>query len=126
MSTSQTRRLSHQINVGLTQSEAEHVDAAARGAGVSRAAFARRHVLAAVGQVDTTVARRGATALPPEDVAAVAMLAGSVGRAAGATVQLAKALRQAGHGSFHALAERVLADLRRQADDLNVIVEKMK
>ncbi|RDE09889.1 hypothetical protein [Pelagibacterium lacus] len=126
MSTSQHRRLSHQINVGLTQAEAEHVDAAARAAGVSRAAFARRHVLAALGQVDATAARRGGTSLPPKDVTAVATLAGSVGRCAGATVQLAKALREAGHGSFHALAERVLADLRRQSADLAVIIERMK
>lgn len=123
---SQTRRLSHQVNIGLTSHEAEHVDAAAHAAGVSRAAFARRHLLAAVGQADMTRAHRGGTRVPPEDVVAVAALSGDVRRATGATVQLSKALREAGHGTFHALAERVLVDLRRQADDLARIIERLR
>ncbi|MHA6731580.1 hypothetical protein [Devosia sp. A369] len=126
MSISQTRRLSHQINIGLTAIEAEHVDAAAQSAGVSRAAFARRHVLAAVGRVDTTSARRGGTALPSEDIAVVAALSGDVRRATGATVQLSKALRLAGHAGFHDLAERVVIDLRRQADAIADIIARLK
>lgn len=123
---SQTRRLSHQVNIGLTKAESEHVNAAAQIAGISRAAFARRHVLTAIGQVDKTPARRGGTSLPPEDVATIATLAGSVGRCAGATVQLTKALRMAGHVGFHDMAERVLADLRRQSADLTTIVERLR
>ncbi len=126
MSQSQNRRLSCQVNIGLTQSEADHIDAAAKAAGISRASFARRHVLTAVGQVDATPGRKNWTALPAADVAAVAGLAGNVGRAAGATVQLAKALRESGHVIFHAHAENVLADLRRQSADLTTIIEKLK
>lgn len=123
MSRSQHRRLSCQINFGLTQDQAEQIAAAAHAAGVSRATFARRHVLAAIGQPDTTPARAG---LPPNEVIAVTALAASVGRTAGATIQLAQALRLAGHKGFHALAENVLADLRARALDLASVIERLR
>lgn len=126
MSTSQSRRLTQQINLGLTSVEAEHVDSAAKAAGISRAALARRHLLAAVGQPDTTRARRS-TALPPADIAAIAGLSGQLGRAAGATVQLAKTLRTIAPASrAHAESESVLLDLRRQATAVADIVERLK
>lgn len=125
MSGSQQRRLSAQINLGLTPVEAAIVDAAAAAERISRAALARRHLLAAVGQADTTPARRS-TALPPEDVAVVAGLSGQLGRTTGAAIQLAKTLRQVEPGGrVHAEAESVLIDLRRHAAALAVIVERL-
>jgi len=118
---SQTRRLSQQINAGFTTAEVAAIDEHRRLC--SRAGWLRNAALAAL---DLPPERPGKRGIPAEDVAAIAALAGNVGRAAGATIQLAKALREAGHGSFHALAERVLADLRCQSDALTVIVEKMK
>lgn len=116
----------HSIYIRLDQAEYRGIGAAASAAGISNAAFVRRQALAAIGAPEITPARRGGTSLPPEDVAAVAALSADVRRQTGATVQLAKALRDAGHGSFHALAERILADLRRQADDLTTIIARLK
>jgi hypothetical protein len=126
MSSSQQRRLTQQINLGLTPDEAAAVDAAALSIGISRAALARRHLLASVGRADTTLPRRS-TAMPPSDVAAAAALSGQLGRAAGATIQLAKALRTSpAAGHLHSQAELVLADLRRQAIEVATIVERLK
>jgi len=120
-SRSQSRQRPEQINAGFTAVEIAAIDER-RGAH-SRAGWLRNAALIAL---DLPPERPGRAGIPPEDVAAVATLAGSVGRCAGATVQLAKALRETGHGSFHALAERVLADLRRQSADVAVIIERMK
>ena len=59
MSSSQSRRLKAQVNVGLTDAEAQAIDAAARAGGCSRAAFVRRHVLSAVKLPETTAGIKG-------------------------------------------------------------------
>ncbi len=49
MSTSQNRRLSGQINIGLDAEQTAAVEAAARQAGISRAAFVRQIVVQSLG-----------------------------------------------------------------------------
>lgn len=50
--------------------------------------------------------------IPSDDVAAVARLIGEVGKLTGATIQLARSLRETGRVSEHAAAETILRDLR--------------
>ena len=50
--------------------------------------------------------------IPSDDVAAVARLTGEVGKLTGATIQLARSLREAGRVSEHAAVETILRDLR--------------
>jgi hypothetical protein len=116
----------HSVYIRLDEAEHGAIQVAASAAHISNAAFVRRQTLAAIGAPEITPARRGGTGLPPEDVAAVAALSADVRRATGATVQLSKALRLAGHSGFHDLAERVVTDLRRQADDLTTIIARVK
>lgn len=118
---SQTRRLSRQINGGFTPAEVAAIDEH-RGP-YSRAGWLRNAALAAL---DLPPERPGKRGIPTEDIASVTALAGSVGRTAGATIQLAKALRAAGHTGFHELAERVLTDLRRHDAALAQIIERLK
>lgn len=120
-SKSQSRQRPEQINSGFTIAEFAAIEA--RRGPFSRAAWLRN---AALASLDLPTERPSRAGIPAADIAAVAVLAGSVGRATGAAVQLAKALRLAGHVGFHDLAERVLGDLRRQADDLTTIIEKLK
>jgi hypothetical protein len=64
--------------------------------------------------------------IPEADVAAVSRLVGEVGRLTGATVQVAKALREIGRVSEHATAESVLRDIRATQADLVRIVERLR
>ena len=64
--------------------------------------------------------------IPDADVAAVARLVGEVGRLTGATVQVAKALREIGSVRGHATAESVLRDIRATQDDLVRIVDRLR
>jgi hypothetical protein len=109
------------INSGFTTAEMTAIDE--RRGSHSRAGWLRNAGLVAIDKAPERPGRRG---VPPADLEAVARMNGTLGRTAGATIQLAKALRESGHGSFHALSERILADLRQQADDLAVIIERLK
>ena len=64
--------------------------------------------------------------IPDANVAAVARLVGEVGRLTGATVQLAKALREIGHAPGHATAESVLRDIRATQADLVRVVDRLR
>ncbi|GAB5426620.1 MAG: hypothetical protein Devi2KO_00790 [Devosia indica] len=120
-SRSQSRQRPNQINSGFTSAEIAAIDE--RRGPYSRAAWLRNAALAAIGHPIESPGRPG---LPTEDIAAIAALSGDVRRATGAAIQLAKAFRLAGYTGFHALAERILADLRRQADDLTTIIARLK
>ena len=121
MSNSESRQKPEQIKSRFTTAEVAAIDEH-RGP-YSRAGWLRNAALAAL---DLPTERPGKRGIPTEDIASVTALAGSVGRVAGATVQLAKALRMAGHTGFHELAERVLADLRRHDAALAQIIERLK
>lgn len=110
-----------QINCGFTAAEAVAIDER-RGAH-SRAGWLRNAGLVAIDQAPERPGRRG---LPPADLDAVARINGTLGRTAGATIQLAKALREGGNIALHARAERILVDLRRHAGDLATIIERLK
>lgn len=64
--------------------------------------------------------------IPEADVAAVARLIGEVARLTGATVQVAKALRELGRVPGHATAESVLRDIRATQADLVGIVDRLR
>lgn len=106
-----SRKRPASINSGFTTAEVAAIDE--RRGSHSRAGWLRNTALVAIDKAPERPGRRG---VPPADVEAVSRLNGSLGRSTGATIQLAKALREGGHGTFHALAERVLSDLRRLAD----------
>jgi uncharacterized protein (DUF1778 family) len=124
MSTSQSRRLSAQINLGLTENEAKAIDNAARAGGCSRAAFVRRQVLSAVAVPETTRPRRYQS-MTSADLEAISMLLASLGRVAGATIQLSKELRRIGAAKQHGDAERVLLGLRKQAESAGQLIERL-
>lgn len=124
MSSSQSRRLKAQVNVGLTDVEAHAIDAAARAGGYSRAAFVRQHALSAVNIRETTRPRRYQR-MTSADLEAIAALLTSLGRATGSTVQLSKALRQSGASRHHAEAEKVLSGLRDQAHRVGLLIERL-
>ena len=124
MSSSQSRRLKAQINVGLTELEARAIDAAARAGGCSRAAFVRQHVLSAV-KVPETTRRRRYQRMSSADIEAIAALLSSLGRATGSTIQLAAALRRTGDNIHHAEAERVLSGLREHASRAGLLIERL-
>jgi uncharacterized protein (DUF1778 family) len=124
MSSSQSRRLKAQVNVGLTDTEAEAIDAAARAGGCSRAAFVRRQVLSAVKLPETTRPRRYQR-IASADIEAVAALLSTLGRATGSTIQLSKALRRSGASAHHAEAEKVLSGLREQAIRAGLLIERL-
>ncbi|WP_224705118.1 plasmid mobilization protein [Devosia aquimaris] len=124
MSSSQSRRLASQINVGLAKSEADAIDRAARQANMSRAAYLRRLALATVDAEAVTKPRRYRR-LTTADTEAVSILVSELGRTAGSAIQLAKSLRQAGVHRHHRDVEAVLADLRQQAGKVATIVEQL-
>ncbi|ODT49491.1 hypothetical protein [Devosia sp. 63-57] len=124
MSSSQSRRLKAQVNVGLTDAEAQAIDAAARAGGCSRAAFVRRHVLSAVKLPETTRPRRYQR-MTSADIEAVAALLSTLGRATGSTIQLSKALRRSGASVHHAEAEKVLSGLRENASRAGLLIERL-
>ena len=124
MSTSRARRLNRQINFSVGESEAATIDRAARIAGTSRAALARRHVLSAMGIPDSVNPKRYRSLASP-DLKAVATLVAELGRVSGATIQLAKNLRQSGQPTLHAQAELVLIDLRRTSALATQLIEHL-
>lgn len=109
-----------QINCGFTASEIVAIDA--RRGSHSRAGWLRNIGLVALDQLPERPGRRG---VPPADLEAVARINGTLGRSTGATIQLAKALREGGNIALHARAERILVDLRRHAGDLAAIIERL-
>jgi hypothetical protein len=124
MSNSQSRRLEAQVNVGLTDIEAQAIDAAARANGCSRAAFVRQHVLSVVRIPESTRPRRYQR-MTSADIEAVAALLSSLGRATGSTIQLSKQLRLSGAALHHAEAEKVLAGLRQHAIRAGQLIERL-
>lgn len=124
MSTSQSRRLTSQINVGLAKLEAEAIDRAARQANMSRAAYLRHLALEAVDVATVTKPRRYRR-LTSADIEAVAALVCELGRATGSAIQLSKSLRQIGARQHHADVEAVLADLRHRAIQAAAVVEQL-
>jgi hypothetical protein len=53
-------------------------------------------------------------------------LTGELGRLSGATIQLARSLRERGHALEHESAESILSDLRSTQADLVDIVERLR
>lgn len=64
--------------------------------------------------------------IPSNDVAAVARLTGAVGLLTGATIQLARSLRETGHAPEHATTETILHDLRATQADFVKIVDRLR
>lgn len=104
------------VHVRLNPAHAAALDAAATAEGISPTGWVRA-VLARALPVHSEIhslppsPRRRPTTIPAEDVAAIGRLVGTIGLCSGATIQLAKALREAGHAA-HGDAELVLRDLR--------------
>jgi len=104
------------VHVRLAPDLAAALDAAATAEGVSPTGWVRTALVRAlpayseIGSLPPSPRRR-ASVIPTEDVMAVARLVGAVGLCSGATIQLAKALREGGHPA-HGDAELVLRDLR--------------
>jgi hypothetical protein len=118
-----TLRLPSDVGAALT--------AAAAAADVSVSGFARAAITkalpkgAALPPLPPSPPRRRVV-IPDADIAAVARLVGEVGRLTGATVQVAKALRELGRVPGHATAESVLRDIRTTQADLVRIVDRLK
>lgn len=118
-----TLRLPDGIGAALT--------AAAASAETSVSGFARNAIVkalpegAALPTLPPSPARRRVV-IPDADVAAVARLVGEVGRLTGATVQVAKALREIGRVPGYATAESVLRDIRNTQADLVRIVDRLR
>lgn len=109
------------------------LQAAALAAEVSAAGWARGAIVAAlpsdirrdIGSLPPSPRRRPVK-IPSEDVAEVSRLVGSVGRTAGALIQLAKALRVDGHGHGRDHFENAVNDLRATQSDLVGIVARLR
>jgi hypothetical protein len=123
------RVMSDSVLVRLTPDAAGAVTEHARARGLSRAAWLRALAVAAAGLpvVERRLSRPvPRAALPAEDIAAVSRLAAAVGRAAGATIQFARALREAGAAEPHGEAEAVLHELRARQDDLLRVIGRLR
>jgi hypothetical protein len=108
------------------------IEAAAKEADVSLSGWlreaARRHLPeggAALPPLRPSRPRRPVV-IPEADVAAVARLIGEVGKLTGATVQLAKVLRETGYAPGHQSAESILRDLRTTQTSLVRIVDRLR
>jgi hypothetical protein len=123
------RRMSNAILVRLTPEAGAAVEAHATARGLSRAAWLRG---LAVSATRLPLAERRSSkpmtrpVLPREDVAALARLIGVVGKTCGATIQLAKGLRELGIGELHSEAETVLRDLRASQRALVRTIERLR
>lgn len=118
-----TLRLPDVIGAALT--------AAAAADDVSVSGFARAAIVAALPD---------AAALPPlppsppprpsvvpaEDLAAIAALGGQIGRLTGATIQLARTFREAGHVPEHGATESVIRDLRAAKAEIVTLVHRLR
>jgi hypothetical protein len=119
-SKSENRQRSEQIKARFTLAERALIDE--RRGPYSRAAWLRNAALAAL---DLPPERPGRAGIPPADIAAVAELSGAVGRAVGAAVQLAKAIRETGGDLLHGQTEAALAELREQKVALSALIERL-
>lgn len=70
--------------------------------------------------------RRRTVRIPSDDVAAVSRLTRSVGQLVGATVQLARSLRETGCTQEHGTTETILRDLRAMQADLVKIGDRLR
>lgn len=104
----------------LDAETADALTAAAATRGTDRATLLSYAVAAVlrVSTADPPRSRRRRAAADPAAVAVLGPLVGRVGVLAGATVQLARTLREQGAARLHTETERALADLRRAAEDL--------
>ena len=120
------RVLEEAVLVRLSRATAAAVGAAAEAAGLSRAAWLRRLAVEAAG-LPPGEARpsRPAATLARADLAAVARLIGAVGKATGATIQLARQLREGGAAGLHAEAEAMLGELRTAAAQLRRLSDRL-
>ena len=64
--------------------------------------------------------------VPDDDVATIARLTGSVGQLTGATIQLARSLRETGCAPEHETTETILRDLRATQADLVSVVDRLR
>jgi len=64
--------------------------------------------------------------VPAEDLAVIAALGGQIGRLTGATIQLARTFREAGHVPEHGATESVIHDLRRAKAEIVAIVQRLR
>jgi hypothetical protein len=105
--------------------------AAAKASDVSISGFARSAIVAALldsaglPPLRPSPPPRPAIA-PAEDLAAIASLGGQVGRLTGATVQLARTLREAGHAPEHSATESIIRDLRAAKAEIVAIVNLLR
>lgn len=119
------------VHVRLPEGLAAALDAAATAEGISPTGWVRAALVRAlpisseVGSLPPSARRRPAV-VPPEDLAVIARLIGEVGRATGATIQLARSLREAGSMEAHAEAEAVLKGLRSSQADLVTVVSVLR
>lgn len=123
MKTFLTIRLLPAVGAALT--------AAAASAETSVSGFARDAIIKALPDAATLPPvppspPRRRVVIPDADVAAVARLVGEVGKLTGATVQIAKALREGGYAREHATTESVLRDIRATQRDLVRIVDRLR
>lgn len=115
------------VHVRLSPTLGSALDIASSSADLSAAGWARQVIARALPGHETSTPklprspRRRPVIIPPEDLVAAGRLAGTVGRCTGATIQLARALREAALPA-HAEAEIVLADLRAVQRDLVSLV----
>lgn len=119
------------VHVRLPVGLATALDAAATAEDVSPTGWVRAALVRAlpapseVGSLPFSPRRRPAV-VPPEDLAIIARLIGEVGRATGATIQLARSLREAGSMEAHAEAEAVLKALRSAQTELVTVVSVLR
>lgn len=64
--------------------------------------------------------------VPAEDLAVIAALGGQIGRLTGATIQLARTFREAGHVPEHGATESVIRDLRTAKGEIVAIVQRLR
>jgi hypothetical protein len=123
------RALSESVLVRLSPEAASAVAARAAERGLSRAAWLRDLAVAAA-QLPFAERRPSRPAAAPvrprADLAALARLAGALGRAAGATIQVARALRERGAAERHAEAEAVLRALKASQQELVALIERLR
>lgn len=119
------------LSVRLDPAISAALAAAAQASETSVSGFARAAITKALPEGAALPALppsppRRRVAIPEADLAAVARLVGEVGRLTGATVQVAKALREIGRVPGHTTAESVLRDIRNTQADLVRIVDRLR
>jgi len=107
------------------------IERAAKAADVSISGWIRRVLCAALPESASlpplpASPRRGKVVIPNPDIAAVADLVAGGAKLTGATIQLAKALREAGHSDGHREMEAVIRSHRAAQADLVRVVERLR